>query len=118
VSNKRMKRRSPGPRDLTDWERLRQLTDEDIARAVAEDPDAAPLLDEEWFKRAKLVLPDPKLPITIRLDHDVVTWFRQGGPRYQSRINAVLRAYMEAHREHPVRAGEKPAKRGRPGSSR
>ncbi|MDH4044222.1 MAG: BrnA antitoxin family protein [Gemmatimonadota bacterium] len=113
-----MKRRSPGPRDLTDWERLRQLTDEDIAKAVAEDPDAAPLLDEEWFKRAKLVLPDPKLPVTIRLDRDVVMWFKQGGPRYQSRINAVLRAYMEAHRKPAARPGGKPVKRGRGGAPR
>ena len=92
------------PRGKTDWERLRRMTDEDIAKAVAEDPDAAPLLDEEWFRRAKLVLPDPKLPVTIRLDRDVVAWFKQAGPRYQSRINAVLRAYMEAHRERPTPA--------------
>jgi len=89
-----------------------------IARAVADDPDAAPLLDEEWFKRAKLVLPDPKLPVTIRLDRDVVAWFKQGGPRYQSRINAVLRAYVKAHREEPARTGGKQAKRGRRATSR
>jgi uncharacterized protein (DUF4415 family) len=49
------------------------------------------------------VLPDPKLPITIRLDQDVVAWFKRGGPGYQSRINAVLRAYVEAHRERRER---------------
>lgn len=118
MSRKRSPDSSRMPRGKTDWERLRRMTDEDIARAVAEDPDAAPLLDEEWFKRAKLVLPDPKLPVTIRLDRDVVMWFKQGGPRYQSRINAVLRAYMKAHREQPAQPGGKLVKRGRRGASR
>jgi uncharacterized protein (DUF4415 family) len=83
----------------TDWARVEALTDEDIARAVADDPDAAPLLDEAWFKKARLVPPDPKVPISIRIDRDVLEWFRRRGPRYQTKINAVLRAYVEAHRK-------------------
>jgi uncharacterized protein (DUF4415 family) len=83
--------------DRTDWARVEALTDEDIARAVADDPDAAPLLDEAWFKKARLVPPDPKVPISIRIDRDVLEWFRCQGPRYQTKINAVLRAYVEAH---------------------
>ena len=81
----------------TDWARVEALTDEDIARAVADDPDAAPLLDEAWFQKARLVPPDPKVPISIRIDRDVLEWFRRRGPRYQTKINAVLRAYVEAH---------------------
>jgi uncharacterized protein (DUF4415 family) len=83
--------------DRTDWARVEALTDEDIARAVADDPDAAPLLDEAWFRKARLVPPDPKVPISIRIDRDVLEWFRRRGPRYQTKINAVLRAYVEAH---------------------
>jgi uncharacterized protein (DUF4415 family) len=43
-----------------------------------------------------LVHPSPKQPISIRVDEDVLKWFKAQGPRYQSRINAVLRAYMAA----------------------
>ena len=43
----------------TDWDRVDALTDKEIEQAVAEDPDAE-LLDEEWFKRATLVIPGEK----------------------------------------------------------
>ena len=80
----------------TDWKRLRSLTDEDIARAVASDPDAAPIMPIEWWREATLVIPAKKVPVSVRLDRDVLTWFKEQGPRYQSRMNAVLRAYMKA----------------------
>lgn len=85
-------------KDRTDWARVRALTDEEIEAAIASDPDAAPPLDAEWFEHARVVLPERKVPISIRLDPDVLEWFKAQGPRYQSRINAVLRAFMEAHR--------------------
>ncbi len=71
------------------------MTDEDIERAVANDPDAAPLLDDEWFKNAELVYPDKQM-ISIRLDGDVLKHFRATGPRWQTRINSVLKAYVKA----------------------
>ncbi|MBB4070627.1 uncharacterized protein (DUF4415 family) [Salinibacter ruber] len=84
--------------DHTDWEALQEKTDEEIERAVEEDPDAV-LLDEEWFEKAKLVVPaSDKERITIRLDEDIVEHFKQGGPGYQSRINDVLRAYVTSKR--------------------
>ena len=43
-----------------------------------------------------LVHPKPKKPISLRVDQDVLRWFKAQGPRYQSRMNAVLRAYMSA----------------------
>jgi uncharacterized protein (DUF4415 family) len=46
-----------------------------------------------------LVLPVPKVPVSMRLDRDALDWFKGQGLRYQSRINAVLRAFMEAHRK-------------------
>jgi uncharacterized protein (DUF4415 family) len=90
------------PEGKTDWARLDAMTDADIAKAVAEDPDAAPLLDEAWFKRAVVVAPPAKADVHIKLDQDVVQWFKRaarqtGGRGYQTRINAVLRAYVEAH---------------------
>jgi uncharacterized protein (DUF4415 family) len=83
---------------MTDWARVDALTDEDIEKAVAEDPDAAPLLDEEWFAKARLLWPQEKAAISIRLDQDVVDFFKAQGRGYQTRINAVLRAYIEAQK--------------------
>ena len=87
-------------RPRTDWARVDALTDEDIAAAIRDDPDAAPELDEEWFASATLVMPQPKEQISIRLDRDVLEHFRRY-PRYQTRINAILRAAME----HEKKAG-------------
>ena len=79
----------------TDFAQLDALGDDDIARAVATDPDAAPL-DTDWTS-ARLVVPPGKELVTLRLDRDVLDWFRKAGKGYQTRINAVLRAYKDAH---------------------
>jgi len=76
----------------TDWARVDALTDEDIAKAVASDPDAAPL-DIDWSD-AVLVIPARKKAISIRVDEDVLDYFKSEGDGYQRRINAVLRSYM------------------------
>jgi uncharacterized protein (DUF4415 family) len=47
--------------------------------------------------RRGLKPPPSKQQITIRLDEDVLKWFRAQGEGYQTRINSLLRAYMEAH---------------------
>jgi uncharacterized protein (DUF4415 family) len=89
------KRSSAGSeRHRTDWARLNALTDARIEDAVRDDPDAAPILDAEWFTSATLIIPKSKQQISIRLDRDVLEHFRQY-PRYQTRINAILRAAME-----------------------
>jgi uncharacterized protein (DUF4415 family) len=44
----------------------------------------------------KVAWPQPKQLVTLRIDQDILDWFRDGGPRYQTRINVVLRAYMDA----------------------
>ena len=85
-------------RDKTDWARVRAMTDEEIEAAARSDPDAQ-LTDAEFWKGAKLVMPDRKQPVTLRLDKDVLEWFKAQGRRYQSRMNAVLRSYMQAHRK-------------------
>jgi uncharacterized protein (DUF4415 family) len=84
-------------KDETDYARLDAMTDEDIAKAVAEDPDAAPL-DIDWTK-ARLVLPPGKENVTLRVDRDVLAWFRATGKGFHTRMNAVLRAYMDAHKQ-------------------
>ncbi len=84
-------------KSLTDWARVDALTDEDIERAVADDPDQSFWTDEEWAN-AKVVWPEGKAPVTLRLDKDIIAWFKQPGPGYQTRINAVLRAFVEAQK--------------------
>ena len=79
----------------TDPARIAALTDAEIEAAVADDPDTAPL-DIDW-SRAQMVIPPRKVPVSIRLDEDVLTYFRGAGAGYQSRINAVLRSYVRAH---------------------
>lgn len=85
-------------RGKTDWARVRAMTDEEIEAAARSDPDAQ-LTDAEFWKGATLVVPDRKQPVTLRLDKDVLEWFKAQGSRYQSRMNAVLRSYMQAHRK-------------------
>lgn len=81
----------------TDWKRLRARSDRQIRRSLEQDPEARPS-DAEFWKQARVVMPTAKQTITIRLDADLLEWLRkQKG--YQTRINAVLRTYMEANRE-------------------
>lgn len=82
----------------TDWDRLEKMTDEEIEKAAAEDPDAPPILDESFWKNAVVVWPQKKISTTVRLDADVLKWFRSHGKGYQTRINAVLRSYMQAYK--------------------
>ena len=81
----------------TDWRRLRGMTDDEVHAAILADPEARPTNDAFW-KTAHVVMPQPKKTVTMRLDADLLAWFRrQRG--YQTRINAILRAYMNAHAE-------------------
>jgi uncharacterized protein (DUF4415 family) len=86
----------------TDWARFDKLTDEDIEKAVANDPDAAPL-DIDW-SGAVLVVPAKKKAISIRVDEDVLDFFKKEGEGYQRRINAVLRSYMQQKAKPKKRA--------------
>lgn len=79
----------------TDWKRLRSRSDRQVRRAIESDPEARPT-DAEFWKQARVVIPKTKQTITIRLDRDLLEWLRkQKG--YQTRINAVLRTYMDAN---------------------
>ncbi len=81
----------------TDWARVNALTDEDIERAVADDPDQSFWTEEEWAN-ARVVFPPGKAPVTLRLDRDIIAWFKLQGRGYQTRINAVLRGFVEAQK--------------------
>ena len=79
----------------TDWSRLRSKSAAAIRKGIAADPDAH-ATNEQFWKTAKVVMPTPKEIVTMRLDADLLRWFRQQRG-YQTRINAILRAYMRAH---------------------
>jgi uncharacterized protein (DUF4415 family) len=79
-------------RSRTDWKRIDAMRDEDI------DVSDSPELGHEFFANA-IIWPGPKKQITLRIDPDVLTFFRKHGRGYQSTINAVLRKYMEARKE-------------------
>jgi uncharacterized protein (DUF4415 family) len=81
----------------TDWAAVDALTDEEIEAAVRKDPDAVPL-DFDWSK-AVLVIPPKKKAISIRVDEDVLDYFKKQGAGYQRRMNAVLRSYMQQKRK-------------------
>jgi uncharacterized protein (DUF4415 family) len=83
------------PEPMTDWEALRAMSDAEIHSRVEDDPDAHGT-DEAFWKDADVVMPRPKQVVTIRLDRDLLDWFKQQSG-YQTRINAILRAYMKAH---------------------
>ena len=79
----------------TDWERLDNMTDEEVERNALEDNRRHGIPDD-WYKDAVLMRWPPKEQISIRIDEDVLKFFRSMGKGYQTKINAVLRAFMEA----------------------
>ena len=86
---------SDSRKGTTDWERVKALTEEEIDEAALADPDAQPT-DAEFWQDAEIVMPESKERVTMRLDKEVLDWFRKEGKGYQTRMNAVLRAYIEA----------------------
>ena len=86
------------PEDQTDWERVDTLRDEDID--TSEHPEMTPEMFAKAVARKGLKPIPRKQQVTLRLDTDVLQWIKDQGKGYQSRINALLRAYMEAHRSN------------------
>ncbi|MCX7898568.1 MAG: BrnA antitoxin family protein [Methylocystis sp.] len=72
---------------------VRDMTDAEIDAAVASDPDRAAFEPIDWSK-AELIIPPKKQAISIRLDKDLIDFFKAEGSGYQRRINAVLRSYV------------------------
>jgi uncharacterized protein (DUF4415 family) len=96
----------------TNFRLFRKMTDAEIERTSP--PELANLPYDFW-KSAVMVFPSPKRAISLRVDEDVLDWFKAGGPRYQSRMNSVLRAYMSAARgaKPHVRKVSEPARNTR-----
>src|SRR5476649_211952 len=88
---KRVKFRNTAKYGWADIERLKKMSDAEIERTSP--PELANLPDDFW-KEAKVTMPPSKEAISLRVDADVLDWFRAAGPRYQTRMNAVLRSYV------------------------
>ena len=80
----------------TDWKRVDALRDEDID--LSDNPEMTPEMFANAVARRGLKPIPPKQQVTLRVDADVLDWFRAQGRGYQTQINALLRAYVEAHR--------------------
>jgi len=83
-------KRRPGK---TDWPSVDKRTDAEIEQAMRADADWAELADIDWAE-AEVVVPPRKKAISIRVDEDVLAFFKRPGSGYQKRINAVLRGYV------------------------
>ena len=80
--------------DPLDWDRIDAIVDEEL-KVMGVDPDA-PRITAEMLRAAALAMPtgEARVPISIRLEREVLEFFKRQGPGYQSRINAVLSAYV------------------------
>ena len=91
-----MSKRSTSKRSKTDWKRVDALSDTDID--FSENPEGTPEMFARAIVRNGLEPMPPKQQVTLRLDADVLEWFKSQGRGYQTRINTLLRAYVDAHR--------------------
>jgi uncharacterized protein (DUF4415 family) len=92
VSKTDLEERRARGESRTNLARVRAKTAEELERDIASDADFSGV-PEDGYKRAEAVVPTPKKLLSLRLS-DVVDWFKQQGPDYQTRINAVLRAFV------------------------
>ena len=98
-----MKRQTTLSKSGTNWARLDAMRDKDID--LSDNPELTPEMFAKAVVRHGLKPAPNKAQLTLRLDTDVLAWFKAQGRGYQTRINALLRAYMHAHLEHAKRAG-------------
>ena len=92
-----MKRASTSRKSQSNWARVRTLKDKDIV-TDRDAPEWTPEMFARSVVRKGLQKPPPKSLLSLRVDADVLSWFKSQGPGYQSRINALLRAFMQAHK--------------------
>ena len=79
--------------DQTDWARLDAMTEEELEASIDRGKEG----EFDW-STVQVGIPGPKQQLTVRFDQDVIEWFKAQGMGYQTRMNAVLRSFVEAHR--------------------
>lgn len=77
--------------DRTDFARVRAMEEEELEAAIDRDEEG----EFDW-STVQVGIPSPKQQLTVRFDEDVVAWFKAQGAGYQTRMNAVLKSFMEA----------------------
>ncbi len=75
------------------WERFKNMTDDEI------DTSDIPPLDDYFWANARVVYPENKSAISMRVDDDILAWFKAQGKGYQTRMNAVLKSYVDAQKK-------------------
>lgn len=93
-----IRRKLANQEDRTEWVRLQEITDAEIEASTEGDPDWDAFRDMDWSKAVWFV-PVAKAAISIRLDEDIIAYFKKDGRGYQSRINSVLRHFMISQEE-------------------
>lgn len=85
--------------DRTDWAKIDSLTEEELEASIDREEEG----EFDW-STVQVGIPGPKQQLTVRFDQDVIAWFKTQGPGYQTRMNAVLRAYMDAKIEEAAKS--------------
>ena len=80
----------------TDWQRVKAMTQAEVERLAGEDEGSLP---EGWENTVVMGLPPRKKDVHIRLDSDILDWFKAHGAGYQTRINAVLRSFVQTRQQ-------------------
>jgi uncharacterized protein (DUF4415 family) len=91
-----MKKSNTSKKSRTDWKRVDKLKDEDID--LSDIPEVSPEMFARAIVRRGLKPVSSKVQLTLRLDSEVLEWFRKQGQGYQTKINALLKAYVDAHK--------------------
>jgi uncharacterized protein (DUF4415 family) len=89
-----MKKATTSKKSRTDWKRVDALKDEDID--LSDIPEVSPEMFAKALVRRGLKPVSRKAQLTLRVDRDVLDWYRRQGQGYQTKINTLLRAYMDA----------------------
>jgi len=96
-----MKKKHTFHKSQTDWDRVEKLRDKDID--FSDTPEVAPEMFAKAVLRKGLKPINRKTQVTLRIDDEVLTWFKKQGKGYQTRINSLLKAYKEAHQSESGR---------------
>jgi uncharacterized protein (DUF4415 family) len=98
ATGEEIRRRLAAGEDRSDWNAVRAMTQAEVERLADEEDGPLP---DGWEDTITLGLPEPKQDVHIRLDAAVLRWFRAHGRGYQTRINAVLRSFVDARERGP-----------------
>jgi uncharacterized protein (DUF4415 family) len=99
-----MKKTTISKESKTDWERLDTMEEDGIN--LTDIPELTPEMFAKAIVQRGLKDKENKAQVTLRVDRDVLTWFKSQGHGYQTRINSLLRAYMEANASHKKTSGQ------------